>query len=340
MTDSETHLPQQMIKAEIVKNEEGKLVFPNGVKLDLEHAIKLFRTGKSPLTVEGYTQDWKQFAEFLGAGDIHAGAEVFFKSGAAIANALLLSWRNNLIDKGLATNTINRKITAVKSLTKIARMCELCNFVLDVDGLTVEKVRDLKGDGYGGFLKLLEKAHERNDAKGIRDQAIFMTIWARALRRVEITRLNLEDWDQQRSLLFIHGKKRRKREPFTIAPLANHYIERWVNVRGDAPGALFHSLQPNRTDTYKPLHVTSMNWLFNGYCEVLGLKKGVHRWRHASITHALDVLAGNIREVQVFARHSSPATTAEYDDARKDFGGATSAAITADLDKLKFVKSP
>jgi integrase/recombinase XerC len=54
--------------------------------------------------------------------------------------------------------------------------------------------------------------------------------------------------------------------------------------------------------------------------EEAGLERMIrpHGIRHASITRALDLTDGNVRDVQKFARHSNVQTTMAYDDRRTD----------------------
>ena len=52
-----------------------------------------------------------------------------------------------------------------------------------------------------------------------------------------------------------------------------------------------------------------------------------HGLRHAAITHALDVAAGDTRRVAKFSRHRNLNTLLIYDDARQDDGGAVASLV-------------
>lgn len=348
MNDSaqDKQLPQQQ-EVHIVKNQivDNRSEYDLRVRrleesvegqtgLTLRDAFDVFLGNKEPETIAAYESDWRQFALFVGKGDMRYGAEKFFNLKPLKANSEVMKWLNQLSQQGLAPKTVHRKLAAVKGLVKAARICEICSFHIDVESpLGTEPEKDLRGDGFDGFLSLFRRVRQRNDIKGVRDQALVMLMWSLALRRVELVRLDFDDWDSERSQIWIWGKKRhqKQKEPMTVVAAPKAFLDRWVEVRGDAPGALFHSLRPNRTDPVERLKATSLNWLFNGWTDSLGLKRGVHRWRHASITHALDESDGDVRAVQKFARHKSLTQTQVYDDSRQDFAGQMSEKVTSSL---------
>ena len=59
----------------------------------------------------------------------------------------------------------------------------------------------------------------------------------------------------------------------------------------------------------------------------VGLKTRPHGLRHASITAALDANNGDVRAVQLHARHADPQTTMRYDDNRQDLAGRVAASL-------------
>jgi integrase/recombinase XerC len=63
----------------------------------------------------------------------------------------------------------------------------------------------------------------------------------------------------------------------------------------------------------------------------VGLKTPPHGLRHASITAALDANNGDVRAVQLHARHADPQTTMRYDDNRQDLAGRVAASLATVL---------
>jgi len=59
----------------------------------------------------------------------------------------------------------------------------------------------------------------------------------------------------------------------------------------------------------------------------VGLRTRPHGLRHASITAALDANNGDVRAVQLHARHADPQTTMRYDDNRQDLAGRVAASL-------------
>jgi integrase/recombinase XerC len=64
-----------------------------------------------------------------------------------------------------------------------------------------------------------------------------------------------------------------------------------------------------------------------GLGAAVGLKTRPHGLRHASITAALDANNGDVRAVQLHARHADPQTTMRYDDNRQDLAGRVAASL-------------
>ncbi|HVT40002.1 MAG TPA: hypothetical protein VHE78_13215 [Gemmatimonadaceae bacterium] len=56
----------------------------------------------------------------------------------------------------------------------------------------------------------------------------------------------------------------------------------------------------------------------------------MHGLRHAAITHALDVCAGDVRKVQKFSRHRDLRTLTVYDDNRQDVAGEVAKLVAGE----------
>jgi integrase/recombinase XerC len=230
-----------------------------------------------------------------------------------------------LIQEGLSSSTVNRRLAALSSLVKLARVVGLCSFVLEVKGLGVEPLRDARGPGVEGVRKLLACASLRTDKKGIRDYAMLRLLYDLALRRGEVCSLDVEHVLKENGAVWVLGKQRKQRQRVTLPTKTRDAVEAWLRERGEEPGPLFIGLDPRSERRGK---IQEKRLTGDGLCLIikqLGKKAGVtvkpHGLRHASITHCLDVSNGDLRKTRMFSRHKSINMILLYDDARKDFAG-------------------
>jgi len=163
-------------------------------------------------------------------------------STAGEANALVLDYRNRFVEQGRAAATVNLRLAAVRSLVKMARMTGLVSWTIEVQALKAEAYRDTRGVGQGGYRRLLAELDKRTDAKGVRDRAILRLMYELALRRIEITRLDLEDVDLAGATLQVLGKGRSSKEPLTLPSTTRAALQEWLAVRGLDAGPLFINL--------------------------------------------------------------------------------------------------
>jgi len=82
----------------------------------------------------------------------------------------------------------------------------------------------------------LQRSREIGTPRAIRDTAITALAWGTGARRAEIARLKLDDYDG--TAVRIAGKGHKTRL-VAVVGLAQEYLEDWIEVRGDRPGALF-----------------------------------------------------------------------------------------------------
>jgi integrase/recombinase XerC len=271
----------------------------------------------------------------------------FLSQESAQINLALARYKGDLRARALAEATINRRLAAVKSLLKFAHRMGLCE--TDgrnaVDGERVKSYRDTRGVDVKTLKKLLAqpaKSHDSSTLVGMlhisRDTAILTLLIENALRRAELCKLNVSDFDASTRSLWILGKGRgNQKERVTLSPRCVAAIVAYLdaNVETDAKTALqlneplFQSL--DRRATYNGTRLTpdGLYALTGFYGAAIGLKRLTpHQVRHSSITAALDATKGDVRRVQKLSRHAKIETLLRYDDNREDLQGDVSGLLS------------
>jgi integrase/recombinase XerC len=110
------------------------------------------------------------------------------------AIAVVLSYRAKLLERGLSPNTINTRLAAIKSLVNHGRKLSQCQFSLeDVANLKVEIYRDTSGVEPDVYRLMISQLNLGTLA-GKRDYAIMRLLWDNALRRGEVTAVNIGNY--------------------------------------------------------------------------------------------------------------------------------------------------
>jgi integrase/recombinase XerC len=249
------------------------------------------------------------------------------------AYALVSRYKGELVTKGLKSATINRRLAAIKSLVSFSYNCGHCDFMLEsVKGEKLSSYRDTSGVDPEAFKRVLS-AIDRTSLKGIRDYALLILLWSNALRRSEVSKANIGDFDPVAKTLRIFGKGRgNNAETVSLGSGTVMAIESWLEARGEVnpDKSLFCSVNAGYRDGR--LCTQAIYNIVKERCQSASISKAMspHRVRHSSITAALEVTGGDVRRVQKLSRHSSLNTLLIYDDNRKNHQGE----VTDLLDSL------
>jgi integrase/recombinase XerC len=240
------------------------------------------------------------------------------------AYALVSRYKGELIKKELKSATINRRLAAIKSLVAFSYNCGHCEFMLEaVKGEKLSAYRDTTGIDPETFKRVLGGI-DRGTVKGVRDFALMMLLWSNALRRSEVSKASIADFDPVAKTLRIFGKGRgNNSEIISLGSGTVTAIESWLEARGEhqPDKALFVSVNPGYKDGR--LSTQAIYNIVSDRCQDAGITKVMspHRIRHSSITAALEATGGDVRRVQKLSRHSSLNTLLIYDDNRRNHQG-------------------
>src|SRR5256714_13843780 len=269
-------------------------------------------------TRQAYAQDLADFAGFLGVDSSQAAALQLLAAGPGLANQLVHDYLVQLRQRGLASATINRRLSALRSLIRLARLFHLISWTLELPGEKLERQRDTRGPGLGGMRRLLGALEEREDAKAARDRALLRLAFDLGLRRGELASLDLEHLDLGAGRLAVLGKGQEGRELLTLPSETIAVLRAWLEKRGVEPGPLF--LNFDRAGKGQRLTATSIYRIARGLGEQVQVRARPHGVRQAAITAVLDLSQGDVRAAARFSRHADIRTLTVYDDNRQDLG--------------------
>ncbi len=289
---------------------------------------QLLADKRSPNTKRAYEKDVNDFFQVMtGQAATPDSVLEFLHLERTQAVSVVLKYKSKLIDKGLKEATVNRRLAAIKSLAAMGRKLGVCNYGLeDIRGEKVEKYRDTTGIDSQTFKRVLAVC-DRSQLIGIRDYALLRLLWGNALRRNEVSQLNVGDFERDNRTLRILGKGRGTQfELIDLGEATVNAISYWLNARGSTShdDPLFTSL--DFANSGHRLTGDGLRKIVVRLCKKAGVKKPMspHRIRHSAITAALDATDGNVRKVQKLSRHRQIDTLMIYDDNRgRDQGEMT-----------------
>jgi integrase/recombinase XerC len=234
------------------------------------------------------------------------------------AYALVLSWRGHLQKAGLAPGSVNRRLTALKSLTKRLSLAGLMSYQLTIERYREELYRDTSGPGAPGVRAMLETTSHGTE-RDIRDRAILRLLADLALRRSELTGLDVADVDLGRKLIWILRKGKLQKTKMDLSAKAAKDLAAWLDIRA----FLLSADQLGGHPLFVPIdqhgNLRAMRLTGTGVYLCVrsrGLKAGVkarpHGLRHTSAVTALSLTNGNLEAVRELLGHEGYQAAKHY----------------------------
>jgi integrase/recombinase XerD len=286
---------------------------------DVPPEVEWFANIRNLSTRRAYENAIRDFMRFTGI----ALAEEF----RTVTRAHVIAWRADLAGRELGGATVRHRLAALSSLFEY--LCEK-NAVTHNPVKGVKRPKAESGEGKTPALgdhqarDLLvapgkdTPAGEETTIKEKRDRAILSTLLYHALRREELCKLKVRDFNQARRgvpHLKVAGKGEKTRY-LPLHPGTNELIHDYLDAAGhgeDENGALFRPRKNNRTGRLeKALSPDAIYKIVRRYSAALGYEIGVHALRATAATNALDNQA-DIAKVQEWLGHANIATTCIYD---------------------------
>lgn len=283
--------------------------------------FEAFLKRRAKTTLRAYKQDVTAFAAWLGVASPEEATAKLLEGGVANANAMLLSWLDDMQKQELASATQARRLSSMKSLVKSARLIGVVEWSIDVQAPKIQPYRDTRGPGSEQLQKMFDACDD--SLQGKRDRAILEMAAKHALRRFEIATMRVCDIDRVTGSprLRVVGKGN-KESWITLGTNALAAIDAWLEAwrekscgfeTSDSP--VFRSLSNHAWG--RPLRPDGVYEIVAAIGKRAGVKTWPHAIRHTAITRYLEK-TNDLRKAQTFARHSDPRTTQIYDDNRRD----------------------
>jgi len=284
---------------------------------------KLLASKRSENTRRAYEKDLTDFFLTMAGRDPSPELVAHFLSlPRTQAISLVVDYKAKLLARGLTEATINRRLSALRALVNLAYSVGASEWRLDGQAISNERVkayRDTTGVNAQQMQRVMD-IPDRRTLKGKRDYAILRLLWDNGLRRSEVVKCNVEDFDPEGRCLWILGKgKGTQKERVDLSEKTAVAIMDYLTARGENPkeGPLFTNVDRAGKGSGR-LTPQAVYVLVRNLCKQAGISKPMspHRIRHSAITEALELTNGNVRLVQKFSRHAKLETLQVYDDNR------------------------
>lgn len=261
--------------------------------------------GASANTVEAYRRDLRAYLGFLDERGV--------RSSGSVTRDHLTAWVMALRERGYASATVRRKVSAVRSFHRFLVREGLAE-THPAAALPLPKVPERLPDviSIADAERLLSQPFDPGPL-GVRDRALLEVLYGCGLRASELVGLDVPDADLEAGLLRVFGKGRKER----VTPIAGaaggalaEYLRharpylRSKSKRQD-PSAMFLSGRGRRL---------TRQWVFGlvrRYGARVSLELHPHTLRHSFATHMLEGGA-DLRAVQEMLGHADISTTQIY----------------------------
>tara|TARA_B100000795_G_scaffold104207_1_gene76884 strand:+ start:1188 stop:2054 length:867 start_codon:yes stop_codon:yes gene_type:complete len=253
----------------------------------------------SQYTVTSYNSDLNQFFLFLNNFDgISTEKEITFK--------IIRLWISFLVESGLSSRSVNRKISTIKSYFKFLEISEeiILNPTLKIISPKISKKLPVIVEKVNLDL-LLDKENFKNSFIGKRDKLIIEVFYLTGIRLSELIGIRIKDFNFESLTLKIFGKRNKER----LVPLSFNIvndIQKFITTY-NLNSLLFTN--ENQEKLYPKKVYRIVNYYIGKVSSVN--KKSPHVLRHSFATHMLNNGA-DINAIKEILGHSNLSATQIY----------------------------
>ncbi len=256
----------------------------------------------SPRTVESYARDLRQFSAWLDKEHIELGG---------IERSSLRNYLGSRRDAGLSPRSSARALSALRSFFR---------FLLQTEVLNTDPTANLKSPSLWRTvphalttdeIDALLAAPDTSTTLGLRDRAMFETLYATGLRVSELVGLTLDRVRLDPGFVRVLGKGRKER----LVPLGDSAVARLDDYFGRSRPELNRMHRSEVFLNHRGGKLTRQGFwkILRGHAVAAGLTSPIspHVVRHSFATHLVENGA-DLRAVQMMLGHTSLTTTEIY----------------------------
>lgn len=287
-------------------------------------------------TKTAYIKDLKFFFDFLRSGNVAIGHPSEIKSYH------FQLYRDHLLERGLASATVNRRLVCIRSFIKWAVAAKLMDHN-PLDTIKLPKVQTESPTVAFDDEEVMKmiNAPDTRTHKGRTHRLIMVLLFNLGLRRSELINIKVFQLFQDRGhmVLRIHGKGDKVR----LVPLngfvqseIQSYINHLQNIHGTVDGEDYLLQTASEKKNDRPMDGSTIYRVIERYAQSVGINKAVspHSCRATVISHLLDTQLTPIRDVATFAGHANITTTERYDKRRKNLDKSAAYQVDYNLKKV------
>jgi integrase/recombinase XerC len=306
---------------------------PEGLERDETYAncLSFLCNERAESTAHAYLQDIRYLGEYLGLADVVDVVRNLLECSPMVLNQQIQDWRRFMVeDRQLSPNTVNRRLSAIRSLLCTARSLGLTSNELALRKVAGRPVRDVSGPDAATVALMLDRLTRDSCPRAARDACLVCLAFSLGLRRHELHLLNVPDIDLQASKVSVVCKGGGRQE-LALPLRSREIVARWLDYRValSSTSPLFVNLSTN--GHMERLSTTSIYNIVRKAGEVAGSVVPVrpHGLRRAGINQAFSV--AGIYGACAFARHQDIGTTVQYIDTSDSVRSEISEILDAGL---------
>lgn len=254
-------------------------------------------------TVTAYRTDLIAFKEFC-------LSEFDLKDLLEVKYPFVRSWIVNMVNSNISNNSINRKISSLKSFYKFLQKTGQ----LDSNPLAKHKALKIKRKVQVPFTvneinSVINNFKDDDSFEAFRNKLLVELLYSTGIRRAELINVKLKDVNFSNNTLKVLGKRNKERYvpilPSVLVSITKYLEER--NKEGFISEYLLITSKGNK------LYETLVYRIINSYFSHVSskVKKSPHILRHSFATHLLNEGA-DLNSVKELLGHSSLASTQIY----------------------------
>ncbi|WP_347173835.1 tyrosine-type recombinase/integrase [Polaribacter uvawellassae] len=254
-------------------------------------------------TVTAYKNDISSFYEFC-------KEEYETENLTDVNYSQIRSWIVKLVDEGISNNSINRKVSSLKSFYKFLQKTEQITSSPLAKHKSLKVAKKVQVPFTSKEInEVIDGLEAETDFISLRNKLIVELFYSTGMRRAELIRLYLSSINFQSKTIKVLGKRNKERL-IPLIPSVLKTIEEYLIFRKEIAtntDFLFITQKGNK------IYETLVYRVINNYFSIVStkVKKSPHILRHSFATHLLNQGA-DLNSVKELLGHSSLASTQVY----------------------------